>query len=201
MFAGDSCFMSKQLLDLTRQQCRRLLHSKGMLVWSEILTGIVRFTGRATSWLILLLVLLNCLVVLLRYLLQINFIPLQEGVLRIHGIFFMLGIPYAMLTNSHVRVDIFYQHFKPHTKQWIEMLVGMFFVLPLSIFLFWFSWDYVIFSWRLHEGSSESGGLPGVYLLKSILLVMPGLMFLQGLHIIQTNLRNIVDQPLQQPSH
>ena len=43
------------------------------------------------------------------------------------------------------------------------------------------SFDYVLLSIRINESSSEAGGLPNLYLLKSLILLMPALLMLQGL--------------------
>jgi TRAP-type mannitol/chloroaromatic compound transport system permease small subunit len=54
-------------------------------------------------------------------------------------------------------------------------------LLPVCSFLLWISWDYVATAWSLHEGSRETGGLPYVYLLKTLIPVSAGLLILQGI--------------------
>jgi TRAP-type mannitol/chloroaromatic compound transport system permease small subunit len=58
------------------------------------------------------------------------------------------------------------------------------FLLPFSIFLLWVGWDYVSASWATREASREAGGLPLVFLLKSLILLLPALILLQGLSTI-----------------
>jgi TRAP-type mannitol/chloroaromatic compound transport system permease small subunit len=71
----------------------------------------------------------------------------------------------------------------------------------VCIFIFWASWEYVLTSWSFEEGSPEAGGLPGVFLLKSLLLVMPTLLITQGIaHFIQNllKLRGIISVQQEQ---
>ena len=70
---------------------------------------------------------------------------------------------------------------EPVAQALIDLCGFLFLLLPVSGFIFFISWDYVAASWALKEGSREAGGLPGVFLLKSILLLMPALLLLQGL--------------------
>ena len=53
------------------------------------------------------------------------------------------------------------------------------FLVPFSVFLLIIAWDYVAVSWASHEGSREAGGLPLVWLLKSLVLALPVLLLLQ----------------------
>ena len=109
----------------------------------------------------------------------------------LHGVLFMLAIPMGIADNSHVRVDIIYS--KPQRERnapIIDLLGHCIFLLPVAGFIFFISFAYVENSWRITEGSSEVGGIPGVFLLKTLLPVTAALIFLQGLASIaaQTSL-------------
>lgn len=136
--------------------------------------------GRAVAWLLWAMALLSVGVVALRYLAGIGAIALQEAVLYLHATLFMVGAAYALRHNEHVRVDILNQRFAPRTRAMIEIGGTVLFLLPVCGFIFWMSLDYVLASWRIHEVSTD-GGLPFVYVLKTLLLVMPVLLALQGL--------------------
>ncbi len=137
-------------------------------------------TGQTVAWLTIAMMLITCLVVFLRYLLNMGSIALQESVTYLHGMVFLLGIAYTMKQKAHVRVDIIYQKLDPRTKCWMDLLGTLLFLFPVSIFITWVSIEYVQFSWNLLEGSAEPGGLPGVFLLKSLIPLMAVLLFLQG---------------------
>jgi TRAP-type mannitol/chloroaromatic compound transport system permease small subunit len=150
--------------------------------------------GRGVSWLSLALVLLTCLVVLLRYVFDIGWIAMQDAISSLHATLFLLAAAYTLKYNEHVRVDIFYQHLNERGRAWIDLLGAVLILFPVCIFIFWISWLYVSDSWRIFESSSETGGLPGVYLLKSMILLMAALLMLQGLALILKNLSVLLEK-------
>jgi len=156
---------------------------------SHTIESFIDLVGRGVSWLSLGLVLLTCLVVLLRYVFDIGWIAMQDAVSALHALLFLLAAAYTLKYDEHVRVDIFYQKLSVRGRAWVDLLGGLLILLPVCGFIFWISWVYVIESWRVLESSSETGGLPGVYLLKSVILVMAVLLILQGIALI---LKNIV---------
>jgi TRAP-type mannitol/chloroaromatic compound transport system permease small subunit len=152
---------------------------------------LVDFSGRAVSWLTLLMVIITFSVVVLRYVFDIGWIALQESITYLHAMVFLVGAAYTMQHEAHVRVDIFYSHFNQQTRAWIDLCGALFLLLPFMFFLCWVSWEYVADSWDVMEGSREAGGLPGVYLLKSLILIMAGLLTLQAIHQIIRALQKI----------
>jgi TRAP-type mannitol/chloroaromatic compound transport system permease small subunit len=137
--------------------------------------------GKLTAWATLAMMLCTCSVVVARYLFGSGSIALQETVLYLHAFAFMLGTAFTLKRGGHVRVDIFYRHFSPRRRALVDALGTVFFLLPTCGLIFWLSVDYVSNSWAMSEHSAESAGLPWVYLLKSLLLVMPTLLLLQGI--------------------
>ena len=144
--------------------------------------------GRFVSWLTLVMVLVTFCIVLLRYLFDLSWVMMQESIIYLHGLVFMLGAAYTLKHDGHVRVDIIYQRCTPKIKAWIDLLGTLFLLLPVAGFILWSSWEYVMNSWDILEGSRNSGGLPLVYLLKSCLLLMSGLLILQGLSLLMSKI-------------
>ncbi len=138
-------------------------------------------TGRVLAWLCLAMALLTTVIVLLRYGFDLGSVAAQEAVSYMHGSLFMLGAAYTLKTGGHVRVDIFYQHFSARTQAWVNALGGIVFLLPLCAFIVGISWNYVAESWAIMERSPEPGGIPAVFLLKSLIPVMAINLFAQGL--------------------
>ena len=128
------------------------------------------------------MVLVTCVVVVLRYVFDLGFIWLQESVTWMHAVVFMLGAAYALQRDEHVRVDIFYRAFDDRRRAIVDVLGVLFFLLPLCFYIGWSAWDFVTVSWKIGEASRESGGLPYplVPLLKSVLILMPAMLILQG---------------------
>lgn len=137
--------------------------------------------GRAIAWLLLIMVLATLLVVVLRYALNRGGIVLQETVLYLHATTLMLGIPYALKHDAHVRVDLVYSRLGPRGRTVINLLGHLLFLVPVSLAILVFSQNYVVNAWRILEGSPEVGGLPAVFLLKTLIPLMAVLLLLQGL--------------------
>ena len=148
------------------------------------LHAINEVTGKAIAWLTLLMMLVTFSVVLLRYMFDLGWVAMQESVVYMHATVFMLGAAYTMKHQGHVRVDIFYQRFTVKTRAWVDLIGTLLLLFPVSIFIAWMGWEYVVDAWRVHEGSREAGGLPGVFLLKSLIILMPTLLIVQGLAML-----------------
>jgi TRAP-type mannitol/chloroaromatic compound transport system permease small subunit len=141
----------------------------------SLIHAIDRFTsasGRLLAWCALAMALATSVVVLLRYGFSTGAIALQESITYLHGSLFMLGVAYALRSGAHVRVDIFYRDFSPRQRAWVNALGGIVFLLPLCVVIVALSWGYVAEAWRIRESSPEPGGIPYLYLLKTLLPAM-----------------------------
>jgi TRAP-type mannitol/chloroaromatic compound transport system permease small subunit len=141
----------------------------------------IRVLGEWIAWLSLAMVLVTFLVVVLRYAFDSGSIALQESVTYLHATLFMLAIAYTLGRDGHVRVDIFYQRMSPRARARVDLIGTLVLLIPVCAVIFWLGWRYVGDSWSVREGSREAGGLPGVYLLKTLILLTPALLLLQGL--------------------
>ena len=144
--------------------------------------------GNVLNVLMIALVCVVIVVVVGRYFFEIGSVALQELTTYLHATIFMLGIAYTLKHDGHVRVDIFYRNFSKRSQALINVIGGLVFILPISIFIGWSSWEYVLASWSIMETSIENNGLPFVYLLKTVMLIMPFLLVIQGLITVTKNL-------------
>jgi TRAP-type mannitol/chloroaromatic compound transport system permease small subunit len=149
--------------------------------------------GKAASWFTLFMVLVTFIVVVMRYALDAGFIWVQESVVWMHAVVFMLGAAYTLHDDDHVRVDVFYRDMSPRRRALVDLFGVIIFLLPVCAFLAWNSWDFVLQSWRIGESSREPGGLPYPFLplLKSALLLMPLTVALQGVSLLHKSLLTI----------
>ncbi|WP_240612815.1 TRAP transporter small permease subunit [Alteromonas flava] len=147
---------------------------------SNSIDRILRWLGHAASYGILLMTLVTFLVVVLRYGFSTGWIALQESVMYLHALVFMLGAAYTLRDDGHVRVDIFYRNFSATQQAWVNIIGTLLLLFPVCIFIFAMSWDYVVNSWQLMESSKEAGGLPLVFILKSLIPVFCLTLLLQG---------------------
>jgi TRAP-type mannitol/chloroaromatic compound transport system permease small subunit len=157
---------------------------------SRIAAGIVRridrlneLVGRATSWLVIAMVVTTFAVAVLRYGASLGWIWLQESYVWMHGVIIMVASGYALLHDSHVRVDIFYRPASVRFKAWVNLVGVVLLLLPTLAMVAWASWPYVRLSWQRLETSGEAGGMPALYLLKSALIAFCVLLALQGISL------------------
>jgi TRAP-type mannitol/chloroaromatic compound transport system permease small subunit len=150
-------------------------------VFADRIDAVVRRIGEWATWLSLAMVLVTFAVVVLRYAFDIGSIALQESVTYMHAVLFMLGIAYTLGHNGHVRVDIFYERLSRRARARVDLIGTLLLLIPVCVLILWLGWAYVAESWRVQEASREAGGLPAVYLLKSLILIMPVLLLAQGL--------------------
>ncbi len=164
-------------------------HIKLSVGLTRLLDAITEYTGRLIAWLTLAMMVLVCAVIVTRLLQLGRATAIQESVTYLHATVFMLGAAFTLKHGGHVRVDVFYHRFSHRTRAWIDLLGTLLFLLPLCAVIFWLSWDYVASSWAIRERSRESSGLAWVYVLKTLILVMPVTLGLQG---IAEALRNLL---------
>jgi TRAP-type mannitol/chloroaromatic compound transport system permease small subunit len=136
--------------------------------------------GRVVAWLTVVMVIGTFLIVLLRYLFDVGFIWMQESVTWMHAAIFMLGAAWALRTGDHVRVDVFYKKMSPRKQGWVDLLGTLLFLLPMCGYIFFESLPYVQQSWEIGERSREASGLPGLFLLKTLIPLTALLLALQG---------------------
>ena len=153
---------------------------------AKLADGIDRFStviGQATAWVALAMVLAQFLVVMMRYIFGVGSIMLQESVTYMHAFLFMVGAGYTLLQGGHVRVDIFYRGASDRFKNVVDLAGVIVFLLPACLVIWLYSLPYVENAWRVFEGSKETSGIQGVYLLKTLILVFAVLVSIQGISL------------------
>jgi TRAP-type mannitol/chloroaromatic compound transport system permease small subunit len=128
----------------------------------------------------LLMVMGTVTVVILRYLLGTGAIVVQESVMYLHALTLLLGIPYALKEDAHVRVDVLRGRLGERGRLRVELLGHLLFLVPVAATVLYLSLPYVASSWRILERSPEVGGLPAVFLLKTLIPLMAALLLIQG---------------------
>lgn len=119
-------------------------------------------------------------VVILRYGFGIGFLELQDAVTYAFAALVVLGLPVALYDDAHVRVDVLRESQSPRTRAWFDLAGLALFLIPVFGLTLWHVWPDVTYSWSIREGSIETGGLPGFFLVKACLPVACVLMILQG---------------------
>ncbi|OSQ48716.1 TRAP transporter small permease subunit [Thalassospira alkalitolerans] len=149
----------------------------------RFIDGLNDWIGRGVAWLVIPMVVITFLVATLRYGFSIGWVSMQESYMWLHGIVFMVGAGYTLLHGGHVRVDVFYRPASARYKAWVDLFGSLFLLLPVIAMVYIYSYPYVMTSWSRLEGSHETGGLQGLFLYKSVILIFCALIGLQGLSL------------------
>ena len=151
----------------------------------------MKAVGKLMGWLTIFMVLNVFVVVVLRYVFSMGWVWMQELYIWVHATVFMLGAGYTLLHDGHVRIDLIYRTAGRSYKAIVNILgVPVFGGAFCSIVIFTRSWPLISRSIDVLERSAEAGGLPGVYLLKSVIAVFAVLF---GLQFLSLFLRSILD--------
>lgn len=176
-----------------------------LLRFSAFIDAVNERFGVVANWLVLLCCLISAGNAASRYLISES----SNGWLEIQWYMFagmvLLGGPYTLKMNEHVRVDLLYGMVSERTRIWIDIMGGILFLLPICLILTYFTWPWFVESWRLGEGSSNAGGLIR-WPVKLVLPVGFVLMALQGIseiikrvaaleHVIEADFK--YEKPLQ----
>lgn len=165
--------------------------------FAQNVTSLNNKLGQLVSWFTLLMAIVTLLIVILRYGFGLGWIAMQEATQYLHASIFMLGAAFALNADEHVRVDIFYRNMSKKGQAKVNLLGSLLLLLPVMIFIWFMSWEYVLKSWQLQESSQAAGGLPLVYLLKSLILAFATLLSLQAVSIVITNVGIIRTEPTE----
>ena len=115
--------------------------------------------GRAVYWLILVAVAVSAGNATIRYVFDASSNGWLELQWYLFSAVFLLGAGYTLLHNEHVRIDVVFSHLEPRAKAWIDLLGGVFFLLPMAIVIMILSWPMFLESLARHEVSADAGGL------------------------------------------
>lgn len=123
-------------------------------------------------------------VVILRYVFGLGFLELQDVASYAFASLVVLGLPVAYRADVHVRVDIFRAGMSPGRARGVDMAAFLLLVVPVFALTLWYVWPDVAYAWSIREGSRETGGLPGYFIVKAMLPLACTLMLLQGLALL-----------------
>jgi len=115
--------------------------------------------GKGVYWLILLSVLVSSVNATIRYTLSTSSNAWLELQWYLFAAVFMLAAGYTLLRNEHIRIDIVAARFSRRTQTWIDIIGGLFFLLPMALMIMWLSWPVFMDSFMRMEMSTDAGGL------------------------------------------
>ena len=137
--------------------------------------------GNAASWFTLVLVVIVCTSVFLRYVLSISSLGFDELQWHIYSACFLLGFSYSVALGTHVRNDLLYNKFPEKVRLWIDLASYALLLLPFCVIAVYHSVPFAHWAWVQNEGSIDPGGLPSRWIIKSALPLCFGLLAIAAL--------------------
>lgn len=148
------------------------------------INGVNRLVGNVFAWLSLGIVLVCFWVVVERYVIGTTQLWLQDLYVWLNGVMFTAVAGFALFRNDHVRVDIFFRPAPDRRKALMDLIGVLIFLWPFAYVVWSYCYTFVARSWRFMEGSANVGGMPGLFVLKTFILVMAVSLALQGLAMV-----------------
>ncbi len=145
--------------------------------WLEVVDSTIIRIGNSCAWLIAVLIVAIIVQVVMRYLLNISFVALEEIQWHIYAVIIMISISYSFVKDSHIRLDILHSNFSRPTREKIEILGIVFFLWPVVFIFFMHSLDFVAESFHVGERSDAPMGLGYRWIIKTVIPVSFFLLF------------------------
>ncbi len=142
---------------------------------------VTTWIGSKAAWLYPVLVAVLIVNVALRYGASIGSIELEELQWHLYAAAFLLGFAYTYAADEHVRVDLLRSRLSPRAQAWIELWGALILLLPFTILMTGYSFEFFWRSFTLGERSGMPSGLPARWLIKGVLLLAMALLGLQAL--------------------
>lgn len=163
---------------------------RALLKLSHLIDVFVTRVGQVAAWAGVALIAVTVFDVVTRRFFVLGSTKLQDGEWWLHTVLFSLCLGFAYLKDAHVRIDLIRDGLGSKAKHLVELLGIVLFLLPYSILVIWFSFDFFERSFMLDEGSKSATGLNNVWIIKTMIPIGFSLLFLSGLCVL---MRKIVD--------
>ena len=176
-----------------------------LITTARIIDRINERLGRIAAWLVLIACVVSAGNAVSRYAFDLSSNAWLELQWYLFTAMVLLGAPFVLSANGHVRVDILYGQAKPRTRAWIDLLGLVFFLLPMAALIAFLSWPFFVESFQGGEISSNAGGLLrwpvklllpvgfGLLLLQAVAEIIKRVAYLRGLLELDSH----YEKPLQ----
>lgn len=168
-----------------------------MKFFLNFLKTIIDAVGSLCSVLMILMILNVFYDVVMRYFFNDVSIAMQELEWHLYGAMFMFGIGYTLKEDGHVRVDVIYDQLSKKSKAIINILGSLFFALPFTLLILYFSWDYALEAYSMNEGSADPGGLPYRWIIRSVIPVSSIYLLICILYVVLNQINSLSNLTLE----
>jgi len=167
------------------------------------MTGkIIDGLGNFCSLLMILMIINVFYDVIMRYFFNDVSIGMQELEWHLFAAMFMFGIAYTLKEDAHVRVDIFYDVMSVKKQALVNIFGSLFFALPITLVILYYSWDYTFEAYQMGEGSGDPGGLPHRWVVRSVIPISSFFLILAIFHMLLNSIQKFrginTDNPKQE---
>lgn len=155
-------------------------------------------TGKLFAWSTSLMVWTICIDVIMRYVINQSFIWIIELEIYFFAMSFLFASGYAFKHDKHVRVDLFYARWSKKGKSRVNLIGGIFFLIPWCVVSLIVCWKYFLTSFKMGESSAQPGGLPALYILKFFMVLGFALLLFQAIASIIQSIQNLTQKPIDE---
>ena len=134
--------------------------------------------------------------VIMRYFFNDVSIGMQELEWHLFAAMFMFGIAYTLKEDAHVRVDVFYDTLSAKKQALVNIFGSLVLALPITLVIFYYSWDYTFDAYQMGEGSADPGGLPHRWIVRSVIPLSSIFLILAIFHVLLTQVKTLTT-PIQ----
>lgn len=170
----------------------RAVMSRFLLRLEYVLSWVTRFSGLLSGVSLVLLMSLVFGNMTARYLFSSGAVWLQELEWYLLAFTAMSGIAYAMRFDDHVRIDVFSHRLGRISRKWLNVVTMLLVAIPSALLILYYAWPYMMLSWARSEGSPNRGGMPWLYLPKSMILFGFVLILAEAIREVVSDLRYLV---------
>ncbi|HET9715520.1 MAG TPA: TRAP transporter small permease subunit [Pseudolabrys sp.] len=143
--------------------------------------AISTWVGKASSWLMMVLMTVVCVEVFKRYIISAPTAWIFDAENMLYGTSFMLGGAYTLAQNAHVRGDFLYSSMKPRTQAGLDLVLYVVFFIPGIAALIYSGWIFAVESWSINEHSTVTANGPPVWQFKFMIPLAGVLVMIQGI--------------------
>ncbi len=155
----------------------------------KVIGKIIDMLGNFCSLLMILMIINVFYDVIMRYFFNDVSIGMQELEWHLFAAMFMFGIAYTLKEDGHVRVDIFYDAMSKRKQAFINIFGSIFFALPMTLLICYFSLDYTYEAYSMGEGSGDPGGLPHRWIVRSVIPLSSMFLVLSIIYVVLSQIQ------------
>lgn len=155
----------------------------------KVIGKIIDMLGNFCSLLMILMIINVFYDVIMRYFFNDVSIGMQELEWHLFAAMFMFGIAYTLKEDGHVRVDIFYDAMSKRKQAFINIFGSIFFALPMTLLICYYSLDYTYEAYSMGEGSGDPGGLPHRWIVRSVIPLSSMFLVLSIIYVVLSQIQ------------